>query len=213
VANAVQANLLAATNARPEARNQVHNIAVGERTTLNDLFTLICDNLTNHSVHAGTQPVYRDFRAGDVRHSLADISKGKNLLGYAPTIHHDRPAGHTLLKIGRWARNNGIPVALVNAGWEANSAEMAKLLSDFSLVAVRDAASAAELHSQGQPCRIVPDLSVYESVQLATATGGNGPILFADSVNRFTALALELARQATHGETLSIVYPASGFSG
>ena len=129
------------------------------------------------------------------------------------TIHHDRPAGLTLLKIGRWAHNKGIPVALVNAGWEANSAEMASLLKDFSLVAVRDAASAAELSSHGQPSGVVPDLSVYASVQLAAATGGNGTILFADSVNRFTALALERSRQATHGETLAIVYPASGFSG
>ena len=85
IANAVQANLLAATNTRPEARNQVYNMAVGERTTLNDLFTLIRDNLTAHGVNADTQPVYRDFRAGDVRHSLADISKAQSLLGYAPT--------------------------------------------------------------------------------------------------------------------------------
>ena len=85
IANAVQANLLAATNTRPEARNQVYNMAVGERTTLNDLFTLIRDNLTAHGVSADTQPVYRDFRAGDVRHSLADIGKAQSLLGYAPT--------------------------------------------------------------------------------------------------------------------------------
>ncbi len=85
IANAVQANLLAATNTRPEARNQVYNMAVGERTTLNDLFTLIRDNLTAHGVNPDTQPVYRDFRAGDVRHSLADISKAQSLLGYAPT--------------------------------------------------------------------------------------------------------------------------------
>ncbi|MCB1987003.1 MAG: Vi polysaccharide biosynthesis UDP-N-acetylglucosaminuronic acid C-4 epimerase TviC [Burkholderiaceae bacterium] len=85
VDNAVQANLLAATNTRPEARNQVYNMAVGERTTLNDLFELIRDNLTAHGVSADTQPVYRDFRAGDVRHSLADVSKAQRLLGYAPS--------------------------------------------------------------------------------------------------------------------------------
>ena len=130
------------------------------------------------------------------------------------TLHHDRPAGHTLLKIGQWARKHGIPVALVNAGWEANSAQMAGLLADFSLVAVRDAASAAEVQSHGQPCRVVPDLSVYDSVQLAAATQtGNGPVLFADSVNRFTALALERSRQATRSETLAIVYADSGLSG
>jgi len=85
VANAVQANLLAATTDSAEARNQVYNVAVGERTTLNELFALMRDNLATHGVSADTQPVYRDFRAGDVRHSLADISKIAMRLGYAPT--------------------------------------------------------------------------------------------------------------------------------
>ena len=85
VANAVQANLLAATAENPEARNQVYNVAVGDRTTLNILFALLRDNLAAHGVSASTQPVYRDFRAGDVRHSQADIGKAQRLLGYAPT--------------------------------------------------------------------------------------------------------------------------------
>ena len=85
VANAVQANLMAATTDSAEARNQVYNVAVGERTTLNELFALMRDNLATHGVSADTQPVYRDFRAGDVRHSLADISKIAMRLGYAPT--------------------------------------------------------------------------------------------------------------------------------
>jgi UDP-N-acetylglucosamine 4-epimerase len=58
---------------------------VGDRTTLNDLFRLLRDNLVSHGVPAHVQPTYRDFRAGDVRHSLADISKGKTLLGYVPS--------------------------------------------------------------------------------------------------------------------------------
>ena len=85
VTNALQANLLAATVQAPEAANQVYNVAVGERTTLNELFVLIRDNLVVHGVSADIKPVYRDFRAGDVRHSLADISKAANLLGYSPT--------------------------------------------------------------------------------------------------------------------------------
>ena len=85
IANAVQANLLAATTQNPDARNQVYNVAVGDRTTLNTLFTLLRDKLQAHGVPASTQPVYRDFRDGDVRHSLADISKAATLLGYAPT--------------------------------------------------------------------------------------------------------------------------------
>ena len=85
IANAVQANLLAATVASPEARNQVYNVAVGDRTTLNDLFGLLRSNLAAHGVSANVQPAYRDFRAGDVRHSQADIGKARRLLGYAPT--------------------------------------------------------------------------------------------------------------------------------
>ena len=90
VRNAIQANLLAATTTRPEARNQVYNVAVGDRTTLNDLFRLIRDNLVAHGVPADTGPAYRDFRAGDVRHSLADIQKASGLLGYAPQFNIER---------------------------------------------------------------------------------------------------------------------------
>ncbi len=85
IANAVQANLLAATSASAEARNQVYNVAVGDRTTLNTLFSLLRDNLAAYEVNSTVQPAYRDFRAGDVRHSQADIRKAERLLGYAPT--------------------------------------------------------------------------------------------------------------------------------
>lgn len=89
VANAVQANLLAATaltgSKYESPRNQIYNVAVGDRTTLNTLFNLLRDNLSAHGVDPNTQPIYRDFRAGDVRHSQADISKAQRLLGYAPT--------------------------------------------------------------------------------------------------------------------------------
>ncbi|HEX5220609.1 MAG TPA: SDR family oxidoreductase [Verrucomicrobiae bacterium] len=85
VENVVQANLLAATVADSRAVNQVYNIAVGERTTLNELFQLLHDGLRRLDPQLPKQkPVYRDFRAGDVRHSLADISKAKQLLGYEP---------------------------------------------------------------------------------------------------------------------------------
>jgi UDP-N-acetylglucosamine 4-epimerase len=85
VKNAVQANLLAATVQTPEAVNQVYNVAVGDRTTLNELFALIRDNLAVYGISADIKPVYRDFRSGDVRHSLADIGKAANFLGYSPT--------------------------------------------------------------------------------------------------------------------------------
>lgn len=86
IANAVQANLLAATASRPEAAGQVYNVAVGDRTTLNDLFRAIRDVLAPRFPHLrDLEPVYRDFRPGDVRHSQADVSKARELLGYAPT--------------------------------------------------------------------------------------------------------------------------------
>ena len=110
VDNAVQANLLAATATAPaviasEARqstppasplNQVYNVAVGDRTTLNQLFFALRDSLSqlgmsNANLRSGqppisaSQPAYRDFRAGDVRHSQADIDKAKHRLGFVPT--------------------------------------------------------------------------------------------------------------------------------
>ncbi len=86
IANAVQANLLAATAEYPDAVNQVYNVAVGDRTTLNDLFEAIRSTLESRYPHLkDAKPGYRDFRAGDVRHSLADISKARGLLGYEPT--------------------------------------------------------------------------------------------------------------------------------
>jgi UDP-N-acetylglucosamine 4-epimerase len=85
IANAVQINLLAATVTNPDAKNQVYNVAVGDRSTLNTLFVLLRSNLADHGVSASVQPVYRDFRDGDVRHSQADIGKAQRLLGYAPT--------------------------------------------------------------------------------------------------------------------------------
>ncbi len=86
VANAVQANLLAATVENSEAVNKLYNIAVGQRTTLNQLFELLRERLLPEFPQlAGIEPHYRDFRPGDVRHSHADISRARALLGYEPT--------------------------------------------------------------------------------------------------------------------------------
>lgn len=88
IQNAIQANLLAATTPNSAALNQIYNVAVGERTTLNQLYQMIQE--TVNSARPGvrkniSRPVYREFRSGDVRHSLADISKAHTLLGYAPS--------------------------------------------------------------------------------------------------------------------------------
>jgi UDP-N-acetylglucosamine 4-epimerase len=86
IANAVQANLLAGTTTKPDALNRAYNVAVGERTTLNQLFDLLKSGLRQRDPSmSNVEPVYRDFRAGDVPHSLADISKAQQLLGYSPT--------------------------------------------------------------------------------------------------------------------------------
>ncbi|MBX3166782.1 MAG: Vi polysaccharide biosynthesis UDP-N-acetylglucosaminuronic acid C-4 epimerase TviC [Candidatus Eremiobacteraeota bacterium] len=99
VENVVQANLLAALNKDPGARNQVYNIAFGQSTTLNQLFALIVENLRELAQQLKEPtPVYRDFRAGDVRHSLADISKAKTLLGYLP----EYSVRDGLRKAARW---------------------------------------------------------------------------------------------------------------
>ena len=83
IENAVQANILAAT-ADDDAKNQVYNVAVGGRTTLNTLFTALKDYLSINSIDYSQAPIYRDFREGDVRHSQADISKIQSALGYDP---------------------------------------------------------------------------------------------------------------------------------
>jgi UDP-N-acetylglucosamine 4-epimerase len=92
IANAVQANLRAAIATDPEVLNQVYNVAVGDRTTLNELHRVLVElvrpRLPNLRLLA---PVYEGFRAGDVRHSQADVGKARRLLGYVPS--HDVRAG------------------------------------------------------------------------------------------------------------------------
>ncbi|MCD9557563.1 Vi polysaccharide biosynthesis UDP-N-acetylglucosaminuronic acid C-4 epimerase TviC [Photobacterium carnosum] len=83
IENTVQMNILAAT-APEEVKDSVYNVAVGDRTTLNDLYRSIQSALAENDIQHTTEPTYRDFRAGDVRHSQADITKAINQLGYQP---------------------------------------------------------------------------------------------------------------------------------
>ncbi|MBE1425275.1 UDP-N-acetylglucosamine 4-epimerase [Desulfomicrobium macestii] len=85
--NCVQANILAACATAPEVAGSVFNVAFGQRTTLGELFYLIRDEAAKFKpACAEAQPSHRDFRAGDVRHSLADISRSRRLLGYDPAF-------------------------------------------------------------------------------------------------------------------------------
>lgn len=113
VANAVQANLRAALVSSSEALNQVYNVAVGDRTTLNALHAQLSAALTRALPGMAIEaPAHRDFRAGDVRHSQADVAKARRLLGYAPT--HDVAAGLAQSigwYIGRFSDHAGAPAA------------------------------------------------------------------------------------------------------
>ena len=91
IANVVQMNLLAAMTSNKEAVNQVFNTAVNAKTDLNQLFEMLRVRLEKDFAHLKNyKPVYRDFRAGDVKHSQADVSKARDLLGYIPshTVEH-----------------------------------------------------------------------------------------------------------------------------
>jgi len=91
IENVMQMNILAATTENPDASDQVYNVALNHRTSLTELFNFIQDKLIARVPNLQeSKPTYRDFRAGDVRHSQADISKAENLLGYQPTHSIDQ---------------------------------------------------------------------------------------------------------------------------
>jgi UDP-N-acetylglucosamine 4-epimerase len=97
VANAVQANLLAATAEGDDAVGQVYNVAYGERTTLNELYRLLTEAVAARTGRSSARkPTYEDFRAGDIRHSLADTGKITRLLGYAPSHSVREGIEHTV---------------------------------------------------------------------------------------------------------------------
>jgi UDP-N-acetylglucosamine 4-epimerase len=103
IANVVQANLLAATTTNQEAAGQVCNVALGNRTTLNQLFEMLRQRLLPTYPHLQSyKPVYQDFRTGDVRHSQADISKARRLLGYEPAYSVEQGLDEAL----EWYKQN-----------------------------------------------------------------------------------------------------------
>ena len=89
--NTVQMNLLAAMTEDDNSIDQVYNVAVNDQTDLNKLYQMIEERLIQRTEGLEKKkPIYRDFRAGDVRHSLADISKAQSLLGYSPDYKIDQ---------------------------------------------------------------------------------------------------------------------------
>jgi UDP-N-acetylglucosamine 4-epimerase len=97
IAHVVQANLLAATAPSGEATGEVYNVACGSETSLNELFRMIRDNLASYvPAVAAAEPHYAPERAGDIRRSLADVSKAGRLLGYAPAYRVDAGMQETL---------------------------------------------------------------------------------------------------------------------
>jgi UDP-N-acetylglucosamine 4-epimerase len=84
VANVVQANLLAATTDREEALNKVYNVALSGRTTLRDLHDVLKKLVQPIGRYSISEPRLEEFRAGDIRHSQADISAAKRMLGFEP---------------------------------------------------------------------------------------------------------------------------------
>lgn len=131
------------------------------------------------------------------------------------TIHHDRPAGRRLLEAGARARDTGVPVALINTGWEANGPDFVAMLDHFDLLAARDSRSAARMAEGGAEVRVVPDLSLWHARanMPQTVAGTRAGIGFTDNVDRFKSLALERLRRACGGETLVIGHGTAGFGG
>lgn len=103
IENVIQMNLLAATVDRPDAINQIYNVALNARTSLTELFEMLRSALSADFSHLkNCIPVYREFRVGDVMHSQADIGKAKKYLGYVPS--HDIKRG--LDEALGWYKNN-----------------------------------------------------------------------------------------------------------
>lgn len=93
IENAIEANLKAAVTQNPQAFGTVFNVAYGAQTNLYEVYALIKSYL---EIQGDTQPLYREERPGDVKHSLANIEKAKTLLGYCPSYSFKEGLKHTV---------------------------------------------------------------------------------------------------------------------
>jgi polysaccharide pyruvyl transferase WcaK-like protein len=126
------------------------------------------------------------------------------------TLHHDRPAGRALLAVGAEAKALGLPSALINASWDSNGPAFSAALADFTLVSARESRSAHQMAKAGVTARVVPDLSLFETVEPAPFRDGVG---FTDSVVRETAVALDAARRRLGGQAMPIHFSPPGLKG
>ena len=97
IENVIQANILSALCKNKKSTNQIYNVAVNDQTTLNELYIMISSAISeiDSSIEIPL-PIHRDFRAGDIMHSRADITKAKTLLGYDPDYPVDRGIKETV---------------------------------------------------------------------------------------------------------------------
>lgn len=131
------------------------------------------------------------------------------------TIHHDRPAGRRLLEAGSHVKAAGVPVALINTGWESNGPDLVAMLDHFDLLSARDSNSADRMAFSGAQVRIVPDLSIWHVTNQAlgqTIYPREG-IGFTDNVDRFKTLELARLRRDCKGTPVSICYSNDRLSG
>jgi hypothetical protein len=154
----------------------------------------------------GRSPVHHDWRSDQ---KLLKVMETADLIlvNAEGTIHHDRPAGRLLLEAGAWAKERAIPSALINMTWENNSAQSAKLLQAFSLVAVREGVSYRELVAAGQSPLQAPDLALYSAMARPQPRSGIG---VTDSVLPGVSTHLEALRRCFSGRHISILYGRTG---
>jgi Polysaccharide pyruvyl transferase len=154
----------------------------------------------------GFWPAHKDWR----KNPEFDAVLGRAalvVLNGEGSIHHDNPAGRRLLEIGAAVRDANKRVALINAGWDDNGAELTDMLASFDIIAARDQKAAEQMAKRGAEVRVVPDLSIYAVEALANNLQGAsfcGGIGVTDNVDRIKALKLERLRRSLSGRTISI---------
>ena len=160
-------------------------------------------------------PAHREWRNNAIFDRLISDSD-LVLVNGEGTIHHNKAEGKRLLEIGGRAKREGVPAALINAGWEANGEDFVQLLGDFDIVTARDGVSAKRMGSGKINVSIVPDLSLWFAQSQGfspVSNHGRSGVGVTDNVDRFKALRLENIRSVSNSAMVSIAYGETGVSG